>query len=52
MRHSVLKIARAVRRRLKRIVQKSKEREYGRQAEAILALWETRRPPAFSSSWH
>lgn len=41
MQHSVLKIPRPVRQRLKRIVQKSKDREYARRAEAILGLWET-----------
>ena len=41
MQYSVLKIPRPVRRRLKRIVQKSGDREYARRAEAILALWES-----------
>ena len=39
MRHSVMEIPRAVRRRLKRLAQKPSE--HGRRAHAILLLWET-----------
>ena len=39
--YSVLKIERPVRRRLKRIMQRSSNREHARRAEAILGLWET-----------
>ena len=39
MEHSVLEISRPVRRRLKRLTQKSSE--HGRRAHAILLLWET-----------
>ena len=40
MRHSVVEMTRAVRRRLKRVVRK-REKDYGRPAFAVLHLWET-----------
>lgn len=42
MSYSVLEIARPVRRRLKRIVQKHRDKDYARRALAVLQLWETR----------
>ncbi len=42
MEHSVTEIPRGVRRRLKRVVQKSHDKDYARRALAILQLWETR----------
>ena len=41
MEHSVTEIGRAVRRRLERVVQKSRDKDYARRALAILQLWET-----------
>lgn len=41
MRHSVVEMGRAVRRRLKRLVQRGCDRDHARRAQALLALWET-----------
>lgn len=41
MRSSVTEIRRPVRRRLKKLVQRSRERDHARRAQAILSLWET-----------
>ena len=41
MRHSVTKMTQAVRRRLERVVRKSREKEYALRASAVLHLWET-----------
>ena len=41
MAYSVTEIGRAVRRRLERVVQKSRDKDYARRALAILHLWET-----------
>ena len=41
MKNSVTKIWRPVRRRLKKLVQHGQDRDHGRRAQAILALWET-----------
>lgn len=41
MRYSVVEMARAVRRRLKRVVRKSRAKDYGRPAFAVLHLRET-----------
>lgn len=38
MRHSVVEMTRAARRRLKRVVRKSREKDYGRPAFAVLHL--------------
>ena len=41
MGHSVIEMTRAVRRRLERVVRKSREKDYARRALAVLHLWET-----------
>ena len=41
MKQSVVEMRRAERRRLKKIVQRGRERDHARHAEAMLALWET-----------
>ena len=41
MAYSVTEIGRAVRRRLERVVKKSRDKDYARRALAILHLWET-----------
>ena len=41
MGHSVIAMTRAVRRRLERVVRKSREMDYARRALAVLHLWET-----------
>ena len=41
MKHSVIEMTRAVRRRLERVVRKSREQDYARRALAVLHLWET-----------
>ena len=41
MRHSVIEMTRAVRRRLERVVRNSREKDYARRALAVLHLWET-----------
>ncbi len=41
MKHSVTKIGRPIRRRLKKRVQHERDRDHARRAQAILALWET-----------
>ena len=41
MEHSVMEMTRAVRRRLERVVRKSREKDYVRRALAVLHLWET-----------
>ena len=41
MKHSVVKMRRPVRGRLKKIVQRGRARNHARHAEAMLALWET-----------
>jgi transposase len=41
MKNSVSKIDRPVRRRLKKLVQRGRDRDHARRAQAILALWET-----------
>jgi transposase len=41
MKSSVTKINRPVRRRLKKLVQRGRDRDHSRRAQAILALWET-----------
>ena len=41
MEHSVIEMTRAVRRRLERVVRKSREKDYARRALAVLHLWET-----------
>lgn len=41
MENSVTKIARPVRRRLKTVVQRGRDRDHARRAQAILAFWET-----------
>lgn len=42
MKSSVTKIWRPVRRRLRRLVQRGRDRDHARWAQAILALWETK----------
>ena len=41
MKHSVIEMTRAVRRRLERVVRNSREKDYARRALAVLHLWET-----------
>ena len=41
MQHSVTEMGRAVRRRLERVVHKSRDKDYARRALAILHLWES-----------
>jgi transposase len=41
MEHSVTEMPRGVRRRLRRVVHKSRDKDYARRALAILQLWET-----------
>ena len=41
MKHSVIEMTRAVRRRLERVVRKSREKDHARRALAVLHLWET-----------
>ena len=41
MKHSVIEMTRAVRRRLERVVRKSREKDHTRRALAVLHLWET-----------
>ena len=41
MSHSVTELGRALRRRLERVVHKSRDKDYARRALAILHLWET-----------
>ena len=41
MKHSVIETTRAVRRRLERVVRKSREKDHARCALAVLHLWET-----------
>lgn len=42
MKHSVSEMTRAVRRRLERVVRKSREKDHARRALAVLHLWETK----------
>ena len=41
MKHSVIEMTRAVRRRLERVVRNSREKDHARRALAVLHLWET-----------
>lgn len=41
MGHSVTEIGRAVRRRLERVVRRSRDKDYPRRALAVLHLWES-----------
>ena len=41
MGHSVIEMTRAVRRRVERVVRKSREKDYARRAVAVVHLWET-----------
>ena len=42
MNRSVMEMGRGVRRRLERVVHRSREKDYARRALALLQLWETR----------